>query len=185
MECLFFPSSILQPHWPESQWSFSNVPLSQASVDFKITLHTHSKVALFSNPHISSTKTAMNHPCVARLSKNFATCFGFVSSEIVLMSKFAKYIVGVSALPCLNNGFHSSCHSQCFCSKFVIITTANAGSFHRQFSGSFPLFEIMHDAHECHRNGPVLSDPLFRGSVQFDQEENFLFSLNSEIPSGP
>ena len=111
---LFFPSSILQPHWPESQWPFSNVPLSQASVDLKITLHTHSKVALFSNPHISSTKTAMNHPSVAWLSKNFATCFGFVSSETVLMSKFAKCIVGGTALPCLNDGFHSSCHSQCW-----------------------------------------------------------------------
>ena len=71
--------------------------------------------------------------------------------------------------------------------KFVIITTANAGSFPRQFSGSlsFSFRRIMHDAHECQRNGPVLSDPLFRGSVQFDQEDILWCSLNSEIPSGP
>ena len=109
MECLFFPSSPFYSRFGQ-----------------KIILHAHSKVALFSN--ISSKNTAINHPCVAWLSKNFATCFGFVSSETVLMSKLAKYIVGVAALPSLNDGFYSSCHSQCFCSTFVIITTANAGS---------------------------------------------------------
>ena len=67
-------------------------------------------------------RAAINRPCVSWLSILFATCLGLASSNGVLMSKLAKYIVGRITLPCFNMGVYSSCHSQCLCSKVIIIT---------------------------------------------------------------
>ena len=73
------------------------------------------------------------------------------------MSMLAKYMVGRTALPCLNMGvLSSSCHSQCLCSRFAAITCRcwqlipfnppTCSFFH--FSGSLSCSKrrIMHDA---------------------------------------
>ena len=86
-------------------------------------LSTHSNVALLSSSDISRRWAAINHPCVSWFSMIFATCLGLDSSKAVLMSMLAMYMVERTTLPCLNMRVLSSCHSQCFCSKYVAITT--------------------------------------------------------------
>ena len=75
-------------------------------------LSTHSNVALPDSPDISRRRTEISHPCVLWLSKILATCFGFASSKAVLMSKLARYIVGLTTVPCFITEFLSSCPSQ-------------------------------------------------------------------------
>ena len=73
-------------------------------------LSTHLSIAFPSSPDISREKAAVNHPCVSEFSIIFATCLGLASSNAVLMSKLAQYIVGRITLPCFNMEALLSCH---------------------------------------------------------------------------
>ena len=103
-------------HLLPQAWGF-HASLSQTSVDTEAAFH-----ALPSSPDILRRRAAISQPCVLWLSKMCATCIGFESLKTVLMSKLARYIVGLSTVPCLIKGFLSSCNSQCFGSKLVTIT---------------------------------------------------------------
>ena len=138
---------------------------------------THSNMALPSSPDISRKRAAINHPCVSWCSKICATCFGFASSKAVLISKLARYTVGLTTLPCLKTGFLSSCHSQSF-AVHSSPSLANARPTCYNFQTLFPFpqnnagcIPLRH--HRCQHKCTVASDPLLRGSVQFLRKTNF------------
>ena len=95
-------------------------------------------------------------------------------TNTVLISILAKYIVVRTTLPCLHMRVLSSCHSQCFSSKLVIITckcwqmmlsTPPTRNFF-QLSGSF-LFPDKENFKRSvplrhQRQGSVTSDPFHR-----------------------
>ena len=88
-------------------------------------LSTHSKWRCLPAPtsHAEGLQSAIR-VCLW-LSKIWATCFGFSSSKAVLISKLVKNIVGLTTVQCLNTGYLSSCHSQCFCTKFVLVSVGS------------------------------------------------------------
>ena len=137
--------SIPLPHWPESEWCHKR------GASTLVALHAF-KHGLALQPRHFTQKAATSHPCVSWQSKICATCFGFASSNAVFNN-----IVGLPTLPCLKTGFPSSCHSKCFCNRFVIITckcwqlvpaTPPKCRFF-QFSGSYDLSRrrIIQDAY--------------------------------------
>ena len=67
-------------------------------------LSTHPKVPLPDSPDISRRRAANSHPCVLCPFEILATCFGLASPKAALMSKLAKYIVGLAHCTMFHHG---------------------------------------------------------------------------------